>query len=60
MIPDIPDNIRVRLAKLNFLFVASDVAKSLPWCLSQFRKAKLRQPKGQRLRNVRSQQKEIN
>ena len=35
----------------------ADVAKSLPCWLSQFRKAKLRQPTGQRLSNVREQQK---
>ena len=34
-----------------------DVALSLPCWLSQFRKAKLRQPTGQRLSNVRTQQK---
>ena len=36
-----------------------DVAKSLPCWLSQFRKAKLRQPTGQRLSNVRVQPKKI-
>ena len=34
-----------------------DVALSLPCWLSQFRKAKLRQPTGQRQSNVRTQQK---
>ena len=34
-----------------------DFAKSLPCWLSQFRKAKLRQPTGQRLSKVRTQQK---
>ena len=36
-----------------------DVAKSLPCWLSQFRKATLRQPAGQRLSNAREQQTKI-
>ena len=58
MMPDFPHNIRIRLARLNF-FLSRDVAKSLPCWLSQFRKAKLRQPTGQRLSNVGMQQKKI-
>jgi hypothetical protein len=56
-IPDFPHNIRIRLAQLNFLLFHPDVAKSLPCWLSQFRKARLRQPTGQRLSNIRTQQK---
>ena len=52
MIPDIPHNIRIRLARLKKEF-HPDVA------LSQFRKAKLRQATGQRQSNVRKQQKKI-
>ena len=57
MIPDFPHNIRIRLAQLNLL--RPDIAKSLPCWLSQFRKAKLRQPTGKRLSNVRTQQKKF-
>ena len=39
----------------NFLLLRHDVALSLPCWLSQFRKAKLRQPTGQRQSNVRMQ-----
>ena len=46
MIPDIPHNIRKRLANWNFCLLCPDVAK-------------LRQPKGQRLSNVRMQQTKI-
>ena len=46
----------MKFAQLKFLFVAFDIAKSLPCWLSQFRKAKLRQPTWQRLSNVRTQQ----
>ena len=59
MIPDFPTTIRIRLAKLNFFLLRPDVAKFLPCWLSQFRKAKLRQPTGQRLSNVRTQQTKI-
>ena len=52
IIPDFPHNIRIRLARLKFLF-----AKSLPSWLSQFRKAKLRQLTGQTLSNVRKKYK---
>ena len=58
MIPDYPQNIRIRLARLFFLF-PPDVVLSLPYWLSQFIKAKLRQPTGQRQSNVRTQQKKI-
>ena len=44
MIPDFPHNIRIRLAQLKFFLLRPDVALSLPCWLSQFRKAKLRQP----------------
>ena len=47
MIPDFPHNIRIRLTLLIFL-LHPDVVKSLPCWLSQSRKAKLRQPTGQR------------
>ena len=55
-IPDFPHNnpIRIRLVQLKKL-LHPDVALSLPHCLSQFRKAKLRQPTGHS--NVRMQQK---
>ena len=59
MIPDFPHNIRIRLAQLKFFLLRPDVAKSLPCWLSHFRKAKLRQPTGQRLSKVRTQQKKI-
>ena len=36
----------------NFCFLGPDVAKSLPCWLSQFRKAELRQPTGQRLSHL--------
>ena len=49
MTPDFPHTIRMRLAELNFFLFLHDVAKSLPCWLSQFRKAKLRQPTGQRI-----------
>ena len=39
------------------LLLRPDIAKSLPCWLSQFRKAELRQPSGQRLSNIRVQQK---
>ena len=55
MIPDFPYNVRIRLAKLNFFLLHQDVAKSQ----SQFRFFKLRQPIGQRLSNVRTQQTQI-
>ena len=58
MIPDFPHNIRIRLAQIDFL-LHPDVALSLPCWLSQFRKAKLTQPTGQRHSNVGTQQKEI-
>ena len=57
MIPDFPHNIRIRLAWLNFFLLRPDLAKSLPCWLSQFSFSKLRQPTGQRLSNVRTQQK---
>ena len=57
MIPDFPHNIRIRLAQLNFFLLLPDVG--LPCWLSQFRKAELRQPTGQRLSNVRTQQTKI-
>ena len=59
MIPDFPHNIRIRLDQLNFFLLRPDVALSLPCWLSQFRKAKLRQPTGQRQSNVRTHQKKI-
>ena len=59
MIPDFPYNIRIRLARLESFLLRPDVAKSLPYWLSQFRKDELRQPTGQRLSNVRGQQKDI-
>ena len=59
MIPDFPINIRIRLAKLKFFLLHPDVAKALPCWMSQFRKAKLRQLTGQKLRNVRGEQKTI-
>jgi hypothetical protein len=52
MIPDFPHNIRKRLAQLKFFLLPVDVAKSLPYWLSQFSFSKLRQPTGQRLSNV--------
>ena len=58
IILDFPHNIRMRLAQLNFL-LPPDVAKSLPCWLSQFSFSKLRQPTGQRLSNVRTQQKKL-
>ena len=58
MIPDFPQNIRIRLPKLNFFLLHPDVALSLLCWLSQFSFfSKLRQPTGQRLSNVRTQQK---
>ena len=48
MMPDFPINKRIRLAQWIFFFIA----KPLPCWLSQFRKAKLRQPTGQRRSNV--------
>ena len=57
MTPDFPHNIRIRLAQLKFFLLRPDVAKSLPCWLSQFRKAELSQPTGQRQSNVRTQQK---
>ena len=51
MTPDFPHNIRIRLAQLKKKMLRPDIA------LSQFRKAKLGQPIGQRLSNVRGQQK---
>ena len=59
MIPDFPHNIRIRSAQLNFFLLRPDVAKSLPCWLSQFSFSKLRQPTGQRLSNVRTQQTKI-
>ena len=59
MIPDFPHNIRIRLAELKKKMFLPAVAKSLPCWLSQFRKAKVRQPTGQRLSNVRVQQKKF-
>jgi hypothetical protein len=59
MIPDFPHNIRKRLDNWNFCFLRPGVAKSLPCWLSQCRKAKLRQPKGQRLNNVRAKQRKF-
>ena len=59
MIPDFPHDIRIRLARLNFFLLHLDVALSLLCWLSQFRKPKLRQPTGQRLKNVRMQQTKI-
>ena len=59
MIPDIPDNIRIRLAWLKKKMLRPDVARSLPCWLSQFRKDKVRQPTVQRLSNVREQQTKI-
>ena len=53
MIPDFPHNIRIRVAQLIFF------AKSLSSWLSQFSISKLRQPRGQRLSNVRTQQNKI-
>ena len=47
------------MGQIENFFVCPNVAKSLPCWLFQFRKAKLRQPTGQRLSNVRGQQKEI-
>ena len=47
MIPDFPHNIRIRLAWLKDFLLCPDIAMSLPFWLSQFRKAKLRQPTGQ-------------
>ena len=43
----------------NFCLLCPDIAKPLPCWLSQFRKAKLRQPTGQRLSNVRTPQTKI-
>ena len=60
MIPDFPDDIRIRLATLNFFLLHPDVAKSLPCWLSQFSFSKLRQPTGQRQSNIRTQQKSFN
>ena len=60
MTPDFPHNIGIWLAQLKFFLLHPDVAMSLPCWLSQFRKAKLRQPTGQRLNNVRGQQKKFN
>ena len=57
-IPDFPHHIRIKLVQLKKL-LHPDVALSLPHCLSQFRKAKLRQPTGQRQINIRMQQKKI-
>ena len=54
MIPDFPQIIKIRLAPSKFYFVAS-------WCCKVSAvSAKLRQPTGQRLSNVRTQQKKIN
>ena len=57
MTPDFPHNIN-KIDPINFLLLP-DVAKSLPSWLSQFRKAELRQPTGQRLSNSRKQQTKI-
>ena len=57
MIPEFPQNIRIRLAKLKLLFLHPEVAKCLPFWMSQLIKAKLRQPTGQRVSNVRVQRK---
>jgi hypothetical protein len=54
--PDFPHNIRIRLEK-SFFLLRPDVALSLPCWLSQLRKAKLRQPTGQRQSNIKKQQK---
>ena len=51
-----PPNTFLGISILQKLIV---VAKSLPYWLSQFRKDKLRQPTGQRLSNVRTQQQQI-
>jgi hypothetical protein len=59
MTPDFPHNIRIRLAQSKCFLLRPDVTKSLPCWLSQFRKAEQRQPTGQRLSNVRMQQKKI-
>ena len=56
MIPDFPKN---KISTIDFFLLRPDVAKSLPCWLSQFRKAKLRQPTGQRLSNVRRHQTKI-
>ena len=56
MILDFPNNIRVRLAQLIFFYCPPDIAKSLPCWLSQFWKARRRQPTRQRLSNIRTQQ----
>ena len=58
MMPDFLHNIRIRLAQLKF-FLRPDLAKSLPCLLSQFSFSKLRELTGQRLSNVRKQQKII-
>ena len=60
MTPDFPNNNGSRLAQLKKEMLLPDVAKSLPCWLSKFRKAELRQPAGQRLSNIRKQQKNFN
>ena len=59
MITDFPHNIRIRLAQLKKNMLRPDVALSQPFLLSQFSKAKLRQPTGQKRSNVREQQTKI-
>ena len=59
MIPDFSHNIRIRLAQLEFFLLPPDFAMSLPCWLSQFWKAKLRQPTRQRLSRVSGQQKKF-
>ena len=60
MTPNFPHNIKIRLAKLKSLFfLRPDVAKCLPCWLPQFRKAELRQPTGQTLSNIRTQETKI-
>ena len=54
MIPDFPHNTRIRLAQLNFFLLRPDVAKSLALLTVS---VQLRHPTGQRLSNVRTQQK---
>ena len=44
---------------MEIFLLHSDIAKTQPWWLSQFSFSKLRQPTGQRLSNVRTQQTKI-
>ena len=49
-----------KIGPIDFFLLLPDFAKSMPCWLSQFGFSKLREPTGQRLCNVRTQQKKIN